>query len=212
MHVYIDDSGDGGVKFGKGSTRFLVMAACIFDETEQIELLDKTLAGLSSSLHRKTEYKFHKMKNSHKTMFFNTITPIDFHVRVFVLDKALIYSPEYRESPSRLKTFAITELLTHTFGTVRDAKILIDGQDTKSHGIQDVCYIKGKINSARNRVARKIEFLDSRQSIGIQLADMIAGATRVFAENGDSRFFDTFSHRMASPRGTYWEFGKSSND
>ena len=68
--MYIDDSGDGGMKFGKGSTRFLVMAACVFDDTRQIELLDQKVSDLSQQLHRKTEFKFHKTKkNTQENVF-----------------------------------------------------------------------------------------------------------------------------------------------
>ncbi len=208
MHVYIDDSGDGGMKFGKGSTRFLVMAACVFDDTRQIELLDQKVSDLSQQLHRKPEFKFHKTKKTHKRMFFEAIEPVNFAVRVLVIDKTVLYSETLRKSPSKLKSFAISLLLTHTFDTVKNAKILIDGQDTKSFGITDASYIMKKANGSGKTVVRKVEFVDSRNSVGIQLADMIAGAIRQYAESGEksTELYDTFKTRTFQPEGSYWVF------
>lgn len=61
-------------------------------------------------------------------------------------------------------------------------------------------------NRGGRKIASRVEFVDSRESVGIQLADMIAGATRVFAESEgeDSEFFDTFKHRTTPPRGILW--------
>ena len=69
---------------------------------------------------------------------------MNFAVRVLVIDKTVLYSETLRKSPSKLKSFAISLLLTHTFDTVKNAKILIDGQDTKSFGITDASYIMKK--------------------------------------------------------------------
>lgn len=209
MIVFLDDSGCGGFKFTEGSTTHLAIAACVFRDYQQIEALAKALEAcrIRASHHR--EFKHNKTKDSVKARFLVDIAGIDFALRVIFTDKQLIHSPKLRSSPSALKAFLIRMLLTKSYGQIRDAKIVIDGQDTRAFGIDDQQYLMGMVNRATPGTIRQVKFVDSKDSIGIQLADMMAGMVRVHQERPTaktSQNLDAIRHRAYQPRGTYWNF------
>lgn len=63
MWVYIDDSGDGGLKFETGSTSHLVMAACIFREPLEIAKLARRIHECSDKNRHASEFKYSKTKD-----------------------------------------------------------------------------------------------------------------------------------------------------
>lgn len=202
--AFIDDSGDTGFQIGNGSTRHLVIAACVFFEDIDIEDVAARIDGCADTNRHRREFKYSKTKDRIKDCFFNCIGPASFAVRSIVIDKTAIYSERLRENPRDLKSFAIRQLLTHHDGFVRDAKIVIDGNDQKPFGMSDHDYFTRVVNGASPGTVRKVEFVDSRTSRPIQLADMIAGAVHRHVrtdEKQSSIHFRRFVGRTARTRG-----------
>ena len=209
VHIFIDDSGDGGFKFDTGSSSHLVMAACIFREPLQMELLKARMLECASKNGLKTEFKYSKTKERAKDCFFQCTADIDYKVRAISVNKRLITSTHLRESPSALKSFAIRQLLSHGFGRIHDAKVVIDGQDTKAFGIADHAYIMNMANRERPGTIRKVEWADSKQNVGIQLADMVAGAINRGVRThkpSDNKHLLIVRPRTYHPHGTLWHF------
>jgi hypothetical protein len=81
MHVYIDDSGDGGFKVGKGSTSHLIMSACIFrtpaDLTRTVDLIDQCAADRKLT----KEFKYSERSEDSRDLFFQSVTEAKFHIR-----------------------------------------------------------------------------------------------------------------------------------
>ncbi|MEA5659257.1 MAG: DUF3800 domain-containing protein [Cutibacterium granulosum] len=224
MRVYVDDSGDGGFKFDKGSSRHLVMAACVFYDTEQIELLDTCMQQARDDWYaeqckhakpgripkRVGEFKHSKSSKAFRERFFRYIDPVDYAIRAIIIDKPQIYSRHLRQSPSALKAFAIRMLLTKNYDQIKDAKVFIDGQDTNAFGVSDSAYLMRMVNRESPGTISKVSLVDSRRSFGIQLADMVAGAIRSAEDNPDSKNMcanrDRLRPKTCQPRGTYWKF------
>lgn len=216
MWVFVDDSGDCGFKFDNGSSRYIVMAACVFREREHVEhALDCVESARSNtspdgSVYRYCrEFKYSKTKATHKARFFEAVAPATFAVRAVVLDKQRIYSAHLQANPRDLKSYLIRQMLTHTFGTVRQAKLIVDGQDTRAFGMSDRSYFMRKVNGEAAGTLTEVEFADSRSSGLVQLADMVAGSLRKWVE-GDAeatQHFETYRRRTWQPRGSVWHFG-----
>lgn len=213
MHIFIDDSGDGGFKTDRGSSSHLVMAACIFRDSKDIEHLKTCIDGCAQKNRHRNEFKYSKTKDRLKDCFFECTSASTFDVRAIVMDKSTIYSPKLRSSPSALKSYAIRMLLSRGFGTIRDAKVIIDGQDTKGFEIPDSEYLMDMANrESMNTVISSVAFGDSKQNRGLQLADMVAGSiNRMYRTDrvGDSKRSDHFNiirPRTYQPNGTLWRF------
>lgn len=209
VYVFLDDSGDAGVKFDAGSTQHLVMAACVFREQAQIAPVMDAITGCRDHHRQQREFKYAKTKGSIKDDFFRRISPHPFSVRTIIIDKKTIYSKRLLESPNDLKAYAIRQLLTHTYGTIHNAKIVIDGHDTKSFQMTDHAYFTKQVNGLYPGLIREIEFVDSKQNVLVQLADMVAGAVHRHVrsdEKQDSTHFDTFRRRTFQPSGSFWRY------
>lgn len=207
MHVYIDDSGCGGFRFGQGSTSHLVMAACVFRHTEHIRQVDELIQACAEENRLRREFKYSDVADRARDSFFECIKPAQFHVRAIVINKSHIYSEKLRASPAALKSYAIRQLLTKNYGQISGAKVFIDGKDTKAFGIEDAQYLPRMVNRESPGTIAEIRHVDSRGSRPIQLADMVAGSIhRAFRTDrpANNRHLDTFRHRAWQPKGTLW--------
>lgn len=211
MHVFIDDSGDGGFKVGQGSSSHLVMSAVVFRSPEEIEKLKELTEGCKARHRFGREVKFAKTKAAFKQDYFDCISSVDFAIRAVVMDKAIIHSAHLRSSPAAFKSHAIRQLLTHTDGSVFQAKVVVDGQDTKAFGIHDREYLARMANKNNVDVVRHVSFQDSRTNVGLQLADMTAGAINAARRShkpSNDEFLKvlTRQQRFVRPRGSLWDF------
>lgn len=210
MWVFIDDSGDAGMKIDQGSSRYIVMSACIFRDPLQIEELKAQSDALAEGHGQKPEFKYSKTKKRLKHKYFDSMGGLDFSVRIIWADKATLYSPRLTGDGSSLKAYLIKMLLVRNWGTIRNAKVVIDGDDLAAFGVPDQQYLMGLVNKEAPGTIHSVKFDDSSRSRAIQLADMTAGATNCFLERlkpNPSRHFDTFRHRTWRRNGgTIWNF------
>lgn len=215
MWVFIDDSGDCGMKFDSGSSDYVVMTACVFKTAAAVEATDTLVEtarllnpGHPNPYRFTREFKYSKTKESIKNHFFETMTSGQFAIRAIVVDKRKLYSEHLRTHPNDLKSYLIKQLLTHTFGTVRDAKIVIDGQDNRAFGRSDHDYFMDHVNSTCPGTIASVQFRDSKKDNLLQLADMICGTIHG-GKNGDKlskAHWDTFRSKTWQPDGSVWHF------
>ncbi len=211
MHVFLDDSGDAGMKLGQGSSAFLVMAACVFTEPDRMEQASGAIRSLRRELGRgeRWEFKYNGTSASMKDEFFRIVPAMAFSLRAIVIDKSRLTSGHLRGVPNDLKAYAVRQLLTHTFGTVTDAKLVIDGQDRAAFGRASETYFRQKINQQAAGTIRKVVFEDSVRNPLIQLADMAAGALNRSARTGGQEASDhlrVLRAKARQPAGSIWYF------
>lgn len=208
--MYIDDSGDAGFNFAGGSSRFLVMAACLFYTAESIEHAAECIRGCRDKNRQRREFKYSKTRDGIKDCFFECTQSSRYSVRAIVIDKTTIRSDHLRKNPANFKSYAIFQLLTHHDGVIQDAKIVVDGQDSKPFGMSDLRYFQSNVNKKAAGTVRAVEFVDSKSSIPVQLADMTAGAVHRFVredDKHDARHFEWFRERTwRANGGSLWRF------
>lgn len=213
--VFVDDSGDCGFKFDGGSSTHLVIAACVFSSRTEIRrAIDmvhearvvRTPDG--REFLRNREFKYASAKDDHKDVFFNHVARARYHVRAIVLDKRLIRSSHLRDNPNDMKSYLIRQVLTHTLGTVRDAKLVIDGRDTRAFGMADRDYFMRVVNSKAPGTLIDVEYADSRTNNLVQLADMTAGSLRRAIEGHGPAINHrrSYERRFGYPHGSLWRF------
>lgn len=213
MHVFIDDSGDGGFKFDKGSSTHLIMAACVFHDPTEIEKLKALSEHCASSNGHRREFKFNRTKERLKECYFNCTAPTRFNIRAIHADKRRIYSEKLHEGKA-LKSYLIRMLLTRNFGQIHNARIVIDGQDTQGFGVPDEEYLLKMVNRETPGTIHSVRFRDSREDRGLQAADMAAGAiSRALQEGPKSRkttkYLYPIKPRFDYPMGTIWNFTRN---
>ena len=173
--IFIDDSGDPGFKLKRGSSQLFVIACAIFDSPISAEYTAANLKMLKEQMgwKQEREFKFHRANDEQKKLFFDVAKKHEFKIRAIVVDKNKIKEPNLKKSES-FYGFAIQKVLDDYKG-MKMARISLDGSGNKSFRKKSTA----KIRQATNKKSRRmVEFrlVDSKDSVLIQLADMIAGA------------------------------------
>lgn len=188
----------------------MIMAACLFFAPEAIESTADLIRECRDKNRQRREFKYSKTRDGIKTCFFECVTPGRYAVRTIVIDKTRIHSEHLRANPSNFKSHAIYQLLTHHDGSIQDAKIVVDGQDSKPFGMSDLRYFRENVNRRAPGTVRTVEFVDSKVSLPVQLADMTAGAVHRFVRDDDKhdpKHFESFRSRTwRANGGSLWRF------
>jgi hypothetical protein len=176
----IDDSGDPGFKFDKGSSRFFVIALVIFDDELEAEKTAIAIKELRRELGfpEDVEFKFFKSKNLVREKFLRTITPFQFRVRCLVVDKQRIHSDELRNNKNSFYSYIIKMVLKHSNGSILDAKVKIDGSGDRLFRRNFLTYLRKELNTNKRKIMRNCRLVDSQSNVLIQMADMVAGTIR----------------------------------
>jgi hypothetical protein len=181
--VFIDESGDAGFKFDKGSSLYFVISAVVFEdflEAEKTAIAIKELRrnlGFSDNF----EFKFNNDKKKIREKFFVAIKDFDFCIRYLIIDKRKIKSDELKNNKNSFYNYAIKMLLKHSH-TILNAKIKIDGSGDRIFKKNFSVYLRKNLNSSEKRIIQNLRFVDSKENVLIQLADMVAGSERRFFE------------------------------
>lgn len=175
MIISIDDAGDLGFKFDKGSSRYFVIASIIFDDD-----LDAEEAGLKIKRLRRDlnwdklhEFKFRKLAAPYKLRFFDAVKNINYKAVIAIIDKKTINDTLLKNNPSRLYNKIILETLKASPVKLSKAHIYIDGEAGKDYRRSVKAFFRQ--NLPKNAI-KQVTYIDSVKDNLIQLADMVAGS------------------------------------
>jgi len=208
MLVSIDDSGDPGFKkIGRGSPRHFVIACVIFEDELEAEKTAVAIKQLKRDLKfsDSTEFKFNGSRSEVRLKVLKITLPFAYKIRAIVIDKEKITSEELRNTGDSFYNYAIKSVLRHNFGTLKKAKIRMDGHGDRRFRRNLTNYLRRELNSPTNRVMDNLRLVDSKSNVLIQMADMIAGAIRRSYEQEKS---DCFIYREIIKKKIQdcWEF------
>lgn len=173
--IFIDDSGDPGFKFNRGSSRYFVVACVIFNSKISAEYTSANIKMLKEQMgwKQEREFKFHRANDEQKKLFFDTIKKHNFMIRATVVDKNKIVEPTLRKSES-FYSYVIKEALNN-YADMKMARVSLDGSGNKNFRKKSTAEIRKTINKNNRRMV-EFRLVDSKSDVLIQLADMIAGA------------------------------------
>ena len=175
MIVYIDDSGDAGFKFHRGSSTHFVLALVCFETdadaertAARIDRLRGTL-GFSSQM----EFKFNKSTRAVREQFLRRLAGAPFTIRSLVIDKPALADPRLMGGKRAFYETAVREVVQRNQEVLAAARVRIDGKADK---IQ-----RQRMQTDLRRIAQvgEVRLLRSHADVLIQMADMVAGATRI---------------------------------
>lgn len=174
MLVFIDESGDTGLKLEKGSSRYFVISLILFEEHEEAIACDKRIELLKRELRLKGEFKFSKLNIDKRTAFFNAMLPYSFFYFGIIINKDLqkLSGSGFRVKESFYK-YTCSLIFENAKPHLKDAIVVIDGNGSKDFRMRLQDYLKRKVGSG---VIKKIKIQDSKQNNLLQLADMVVGA------------------------------------
>jgi len=207
MLVFIDDSGDPGFKIEKGSSPVFVIACVVFDDELEAEKTAVAIKELRRQLKKSDafEFKFNKGNREIRLKFLERVIQFKFRIRAIVFEKIKVRSGELKTSKQSFYNYAIKMVLKHNFGTIKEAKIRLDGHGDRLYRHEVIRYLRRELNNKEDRVFRKLQFVDSKTNVLTQMSDMIAGAIHrkyVLGKTDTLEYFSKIKKRVED----LWEF------
>lgn len=179
MLVFIDESGDPGLKIEKGSSCYFVVALVVFEDQEEASACDQRIELLRKELKYPEDFEFHFKGNSHKirVAFLEAIRPYNFFYFGIVLNKDpnKLWGEGFKTKESLYK-YACNLVFENAKPYLKDAVIVADKSGTKVFRNQLAKYLRNKINVAgETKIIKKVKLQRSKGNNLLQLADYIAG-------------------------------------
>ncbi|MGI8825898.1 MAG: DUF3800 domain-containing protein [Chloroflexota bacterium] len=181
MRIYVDDSGDPGMRLGKRGGRsspYRCIAAVLVNDYLALEEAVRDFRE-DRAWTVWQEIKFEDTRDANARRFFSAMMNLPLKVHSLVIVKAHIAIP-YAEIKPNLYQFAVRRVLREALVGQFANLVIIDevGQDKKAKQ-RFITDLRNHLNSdsaSGARVVREVAVRDSKHEDGLQVADMMAGA------------------------------------
>ena len=197
MLVLIDESGDCGLKFGKGSSDYFTCVAVVFSDAFSMNACDRTIDGLKMEMKKRSYFEFHFSSSSDRTRraFLQTVSHEDFTYAGFVVDKRKLYSRKFR-NPKEFYEFSVGIVCEHVKPLLNNAKIIIDRNGDRAFRQQLERRLKAQMTDKDGTCRiKKVVMETSHSNNLLQLADMVCGAVMRSYTASDPGFRDLVRRR-----------------
>lgn len=211
MLIFLDESGDPGFKVRKGSTYAFVVILVIFDDELDAERTALAIKELRRDLGKsdKFEFKFNKCNRQLRSQFLSIVARFRFRIRGIVMIKERIYGEELRRSKESFYNYTVKSVLKDSFGRIENARLRIDKSGDRMFRQALANYLKRELRTQKGlpRTVKDIKFVDSKENVLAQLADMVAGAIRrcYSREKTNAKLYRGIIERRIE---NIWEFGR----
>lgn len=207
MLVFLDDSGDPGFKFDKGSTSHFIIAMVIFDDELEAEKTAIAIKELKRQLGFKESVEFRFFKNSQdvRVKFLNAVSKFNFRIRALVVDKSIIRSNELKTDKNSFYAYFIKEVLKKNNNTIINAKIKMDGNGDRIFRKNFFTYLRRELNAKDKKIMKHCKMIDSQTNVLVQMADMVAGSINR-AQNKDKKDHKIYRRIIKDHIEDEWEF------
>jgi len=176
MLIFIDESGDMGLKIDNGSSRYFVIVLVSFEENEEAIACDQRIKLLRRELKlpENFEFKFSKLRKDQRIKFLEAVLPYTFFYYGIVINKDpnRLYGDGFRIKESFYK-YTCSLVFENAKPYLKDAIVIVDGSGSREFKRQLTTYLRKKVDS---HIIKKVKIQRSHTNNLLQLADMIAGA------------------------------------
>jgi hypothetical protein len=195
--TYIDESGDEGFKFSKGSSTWFVLSCVITRKATDLATV-KLVNDIRTALgrHPKKALHFADMRHEHRVPYIDKISKAQLRASAIFVHKPSLYEPAIFAEPHRLYRYCVRYLLERVSWFCRDhhdhakyggdgsTEIVFSNRTTMSYDeIRDYLdLLKRQSALLRCRVywdainSKRISALTPGKSMGLQIADAIASS------------------------------------
>lgn len=198
--MYIDESGDPGLKIDRGSSRYFTVSLVVFEEKDEAISCDQRITLLKRELGWQSNSEFHFKRNSDKVRraFLQAVSPYNFFYYGIVINKhpKKLYGEGFRNKDSFYK-YACGLVFENAKEKLQNAIVVIDKSGNMDFRNQLAQYLRRKMNSQTDLIKR-INMQRSEGNNLLQLADYVAGSINrsiVDQKKFSSDYRNIISHR-----------------
>jgi hypothetical protein len=206
MLVFIDESGDPGLKLESGSTDYFIVTLVAFEENEEALATDQRIQLLKRELNFPPEFEFHfnKVKGAYRETFLTAVAGFSWFYFSIVINKRKLTGAGFKFKESFYK-YACGLVFENAKPYLDNATVVIDGSGSREFRRELGTYLRKRINDKKgdSRFIGKIKLQDSQSNNLLQLADMVCGAVaRSYSQKDDAKTY----RRLIAHREIYVQF------
>lgn len=183
MLIFIDESGDSGLRIEKGSSRYFTVGLVLFEDNDEALACDQRIQLLKRELGLSENTEFHFKRNSDrfKRAFLAAVAPYNFFYYGIVINKdpAKLWGDGFRNKESFYK-YACGLVFENAKEKLDKAIIVIDESGSLDFKRQLTKYLRRKVNIG---AIKKVKMQRSRGNNLLQLADYITGVINRSVQN-----------------------------
>ena len=199
MLIFIDESGDPGLKVYAGSSQYFVIALVGFENYEEASAVDDRISSLrrEHGFPENFEFHFNKLKPAYRRLFLEAVAPYNFFYFGVVIDKAKLMEREFQLKES-IHTHACGLLLEDAKPRLNRAIVIVDGTESKRFRQEFKSYLVRRLKDDSGQCfIKKVRIHNSTTNNLLQLADAIVGAVaRSFTAKKDAgEYRSLIAHR-----------------
>jgi len=178
MLVFIDESGDTGLKIDSGSSRYFIIALVVFEDDGDATACDQRIQLLKKELGYLPDYEFHFYNNSHRVRqkFLEAVNPYNFFYFGIVINKdpKKLYGSVFRNKEAFYQ-YVCGLVFENAKPYLKNAKVKIDKSGRVVFRTELAKYLKQKMNQDGNNLIKTAKMEHSHSNNLLQLADYVAG-------------------------------------
>lgn len=174
MLVFIDESGDSGMRFKTGSSEYFIIAAVVFTDRSCATACDRCIADLRRSLGI-TEFHFNKCSREYRIQLYEAVRGFDFSYSAFVMNKKMLRGPGFQHRKSFYK-YPIRMACSNIRPALADATIILDRCGDRLFTQEVQKYLQQHANKNHSGAVKTVKSDRSHNNSLVQLADMVCGA------------------------------------
>lgn len=178
MLVFIDESGDPGMRGKQGSSSVFIVTAVTFGDRDEASACDCRIDRLREELriHPRFEFHFNSCCRSIRERFLTETAKFQYFYMSFIFNKSKLYGEGFQYKNSFYK-YAVNLLFENLKPHLNNAIVIFDRCGNREFQQELKKYLGKKVNPKdQERLVSKIKTNDSRSNNLLQLADMVCGA------------------------------------
>lgn len=177
MLVFIDESGDSGMKFKEGSSEYFTICAVLFLENRHAQLCNQRIDELRDELGYGDRWEFHFNKCSRdiRERFLRGVSGQSFQYSAFILNKKKAIGAGFQHKKTFYK-YPVKLACENLADQLRDAVIVLDRCGEREFMKEVDRYLRRALNKKHPGSIKKVKSDRSHNNNLVQLADMVCGA------------------------------------
>jgi len=200
MLIFIDESGDSGLKIEKGSSRYFTIGLVIFEENDEAIACDQRIQLLKKEIGWPPNAEFHFKRNSNRVreVFLRAVVPYNFFYYGMAIkkDQNKLWGDGFHNKESFYK-YTCGLVFENAKEKLINATVIIDESGNLDFKHQLAKYLRNKINR-EDKIIKKVKMQRSESNNLLQLADYVASSINRSIQNKRKKSDDyrrIISHR-----------------
>jgi len=192
MLVFIDESGDSGLKIEEGSSRYFTIGLVVFEDNDEALACDQRIELLKKEIGwpQNAEFNFKRNSNKVREIFLSAVVRYNFFYYGMVInkDRNKLWGDGFRNKESFYK-YTCGLVFENAKEKLINATIIMDESGNLDFKRQLEKYLRNKINKEDKRVS-KVKMQRSESNNLLQLADYVASSINRSIQNEKKKFDD----------------------